>query len=85
MDKPKHVRRVVVKTERTYIFRNRDSVRIGWCAGCGGEVGMVSVEGAARESGMSEMAIYELVGARALHYSEEAGGRVLVCLNSLRR
>ena len=85
MDKPKRVRRVTVKTERTFVFRSRDSVRLGWCAGCGAEVGMVSVDGAARETGVSELGIYKLVEARALHFSEDADGRVLICLDSLRR
>lgn len=84
MDKPKRVRRVTVKTERTFVFRNRDSVRIEWCAECGAEVGMASIEGAAQKSGMSEMAIYKLISERTLHFSEDAEGRVLVCLNSLR-
>ena len=46
---------------------------------------MVSVDGAARETGASELEIYKLVETRALHFSEDAEGRVLVCLNSLRR
>ena len=85
MDKPKRVRRVTVKTERTLVFRSRGSVRVEWCAECGAEVGMVSVDGAAREAGVSELAIYKLVEEHALHFSEDAEGRVLVCLNSLRR
>jgi hypothetical protein len=84
MDKPKRLRRVTVKTERTFVFRNHDSVRLGWCVECGAEVGMMSVDGAARESGMNEMAIYKFVDERLLHSIEDADGRVLVCLNSLR-
>ena len=84
MAKPKRVRRVTLRTERTFVFRSRGSVRVEWCAECGAEVGMMSVDGAAREAGVSEMAIYKLVEARALHFNEDAGGRVLVCLNSLR-
>jgi len=85
MNKPKRVRRVTVKTERTYVFRSKDSVRNQWCAECDAEVGMLSVEGAARENGVSELTIYKLVEERALHFSEDAEGRVQVCLNSLRR
>lgn len=85
MDQPKRVRRVTVKTERTLVFRSRDSVRVEWCAECGAEVGMASVDGAAREAGVSELAIYRRVEERALHFREDAEGRVLVCLNSLRR
>ena len=85
MDKPKRVRRVTVTHERTLVFRSHGSVRVEWCAECEAEVGMMSVEGAARESGMSEMTIYKLVEARALHFREDAEGHFLVCLNSLRR
>ncbi|MCM3873682.1 MAG: hypothetical protein ND895_23595 [Pyrinomonadaceae bacterium] len=46
---------------------------------------MMSVDGAAQESGMSEMAIYKLLEARVLHFSEDAEGHCLVCLNSLQR
>ena len=65
MDKLKRVRRVTVKTERTFIFRSRTSVRVGWCAVCEAEVGMTSVDGVARVAGVSELAIYKLVEARA--------------------
>lgn len=85
MDKPKRVRRVTVKTERTFVFRSKDSVRVEWCAECEVDVGMLSVEGAARQTGVSELTIYKLVEQRALHFSEDAEGRVLVCLNSLSR
>jgi hypothetical protein len=85
MDKPKRVRRVTVETERTFIFRTRNSVRFQWCAECESEVGMVSVGGAAREAGVSEFAIYKLVEERALHCSEDTEREILVCLNSLRR
>ena len=85
MDKPKRIRKVTVKTERTYVFRNHDSARAGWCAECGEEVGVVGVDAAAREVGVSELSIYKLVEARAVHFSEDAEGRLLVCLNSLRR
>ena len=85
MDKPKRVRRVTIKSERTFIFRNRDRVRVEWCAECEAEVGMMSVDGAAREAGVSELAIYQLVAACALHSIEDAEGHVLVCPRSLSR
>ena len=85
MDKPKRVRRVTVKTERTFVFRSHGSLRTEWCPECSAEVGMMSVDSTARESGISELAIYKLVETRALHFTEDAEGRVLVCLNSLRR
>lgn len=85
MDKPKRIRRVTVKTERTFVLRSRGSHRVEWCAECGAEVGIACVDAAAREAGTSELAIYKLVEERAVHFSEDAEGRILVCLNSLRR
>jgi hypothetical protein len=84
MDKPKRIRRVTVKTERTFVLRSRASHRVEWCAECGAEVGMACVDAAAREASTSELAIYKLVEERAVHFSEDAEGRILVCLNSLR-
>jgi hypothetical protein len=44
---------------------------------------MATVAEAAREADLSELAIYQLLDAHALHFKEEEDGRVLVCLNSL--
>ena len=85
MDKPRRFRRVTVRTERTLVFRSHGGVRTEWCPGCAAEVGMVCVDGAARETGFSELAIYRLVEESALHFREDAEGRLLICLNSLRR
>jgi len=85
MDKPKRIRRVAVKTERTFIFRSKPSIRIEWCADCRAEVAMTSVEGASRVSGFGEMEIYKLVEAHGPHFCEDPEGHVLVCLNSLKR
>ncbi|CAN5341800.1 hypothetical protein BH18ACI2_BH18ACI2_04900 [soil metagenome] len=83
MDKPKRVRRVTVKTERTFVFRSRGSVRVEWCADCGAEVGMMSVDGAAHRAGVSEMVIYRLVEAGRVHFAESPDGTMFVCLLSL--
>ena len=83
MDKPTRIRRVTINTERTFTFTSRSGVGAAWCAECGAEVRMVSVDRAAREAGVSEFAIYKLVDARAIHSREDGEGRVLVCLNSL--
>jgi hypothetical protein len=85
MDKPKRIRRVAVKTERTFIFRSKPSTRIAWCADCRAEVAMISVEGASGESGYGEMEIFKLIEAHALHFCEDPEGHVLVCLNSLKQ
>jgi hypothetical protein len=45
---------------------------------------MVGADAAAQEAGMSELAMYQLLGSGQLHVAETAQGHVLVCLNSLR-
>ena len=79
----RRMRRVTVETERTLIFRSRSRPQVLWCACCEAEVEMASVETAAHEIGLTELAIYELVESGHVHFNEDAKGRVLVCLNSL--
>jgi hypothetical protein len=83
MKKPIRTTKITVETERTFIFRNSSGQQPGWCVTCGSEALMTTVAGAAREAGLSEFALYQLLDSRALHFSEDAEGRVLVCLNSL--
>jgi hypothetical protein len=44
---------------------------------------MATVSETARETGLSELLIYQLLDFGALHFREDADGRLLVCLNSL--
>jgi len=84
-EKPQRIRRVTIETERTLIFRNRSGVQQGWCVECGDQVQMASVDAAAHDTGLSELAIYQLVESGALHFTEDENRRVRVCLNSLPR
>jgi hypothetical protein len=83
MKKRRRTTKFTIETERTFIFRNYGGKQPGWCVGCGADTQMATVAEAAREAGLSELAIYQLLDARALHFREDADGRVLVCLNSL--
>jgi hypothetical protein len=83
MKKPRRTTKFTIETERTFIFRNFGGQQPGWCVGCGAEVLMTTVAEAARETGLSELTIYQLLDARTLHFREDGEGRVLVCLNSL--
>lgn len=79
----RRIRRVIVETERTFIFRSRSSVCNQWCGECGADVQMAGVDVVARESGVSELSIYQLIESRVLHFMEAGDGHLLVCLNSL--
>lgn len=85
MSKAKRITKVTVETERLFIFRNVGTAEAGWCSECAAETQVATVAYAAREAGLSEWALYQLLDARALHFSEAADGRVLICLNSLCR
>lgn len=73
----------MIETERTIIFRNLGGPQVRWCGGCGAETPLMNVADAARETGVSEFAIYQLLDDGALHVKEDIEGRVLICLNSL--
>jgi len=81
--KKKRITKFTVETERTLIFRSRGDKCTGWCARCGAEAEMLTVDEAARAAGLSELAIGRRIEARSLHCTETADGRVLICLNSL--
>lgn len=85
MKRRKRTTRLVVETERTYVLRSRGSARPVWCAACGAEAEAAPVAEAAARARLGEMAVYRLAESGALHVSEDEGGRVLVCLNSLAR
>lgn len=82
-EKQKCTRRITVETERTLIFRNRSGARRDWCAECGKQVQMASIDLAASVNLMSERGIYQLIESGAIHFAEDSDGRVLVCLDSL--
>jgi hypothetical protein len=82
LGRPRRFRRITVETERTFIFRSFDRFRVGWCQECGAEVELMSVGDAANVTGMSELAIYQLIESGDLHFIEDAN-HIVVCLSSL--
>lgn len=83
MKKPLRTTKVTIETERVFTFRNTERQQLGWCRECGAETQMATVAHAARQAGLNELAIYQLLDNGALHFREDAEGRLLVCLNSL--
>ena len=83
MKKPLRTTKVTIETERVFTFRNFERQQSGWCLGCGAKTQMATVADAARQADLNELAIYQLLEAGALHFTEDADGRVLICLNSL--
>jgi hypothetical protein len=83
MKKPKRITKFTIETERTFIFRCFGDQMTGWCLTCRAEAQIATVQGAAREAGLNELAIYRLLDEGVLHFTEDSDGRVLICLNSL--
>lgn len=83
--KKKVFHRITIETERTLIFRNRSAFSEAWCVECDAQVQMAGVDAAAEQTGVSELAVYQLVESGAVHFIEDEKQHVLVCLNSLRQ
>jgi hypothetical protein len=85
MMKRRHIRKLTVERERTFIFRSHAVVQAEWCKQCSAEVELITVAEAAREIGLGELAAYRLIEAGDLHFTQKDDVNILVCLNSLRR
>jgi hypothetical protein len=83
MKMPRRITKFTIESERTFIFRTLGGQRSRLCEGCGAEAQMTGVADAARETGLSELVIYQLLDDGLVHFTEDTEGRVLVCLNSL--
>ncbi|MBI4470241.1 MAG: hypothetical protein HY650_13060 [Acidobacteria bacterium] len=75
--------RVTVETHRLVTLRQRQSGSPAWCQECATQVQMLEPEQAAAVAGVSCRTIYRWVEAERVHFVEDAGGRILICLNSL--
>lgn len=77
--------KLVIEREREIILRSRGLQQCNWCPDCDAEVVMASIDIASREVGLGELAIYQLINIRSVHFRQDHEGRVLVCLESLLR
>jgi len=75
---------VTIETQRRLIIRaGRKKLTRGWCAGCGRNARMVTVEEAALLSGFTMRQIFRQVEEDRIHFVEAPYG-FLICLDSLR-
>lgn len=74
---------ISIETHRVVWLRNKRGFRI-WCAECGQETSMVSLDEAARLTHVSTREIYRWIDGKAMHSTETSYG-VLVCLESLEK
>ena len=75
--------KLTIESDRSFIFRNLGAPQVSWCEGCAAEAPLMNVADTAREAGLSELAIYQLIDDGALHFTEDPEGQLLICLNSL--
>jgi hypothetical protein len=74
--------KVTVEKERLLIVSRQRQVA-AWCEACRSEVKMIGAEEASVLTGLSQRAIFRLIEADQLHFSETRRGALLICLNSL--
>ena len=72
---------ITIETERVLFISSPRKV-FGWCAACGTEAEMVSVDEAAILWRVDSRTIFRWVEAERVHSSETAKGLLLICLNS---
>jgi hypothetical protein len=76
---------LTIETERVMVIRRRAAGRRARCATCGEAVTLVTAEEAAALTRVSTRAIYRMVEAEKLHFTETAEDLLLICFNSLCR
>jgi hypothetical protein len=76
-------KKITVETERLWVVARAGRGARGWCAACRAEVHMVGVAEAATLAGLGQRAVFRRVEDGRLHFTEQPGGTLLVCLNSL--
>ncbi len=74
-----------VQIDDVYVVERSGRSVEGWCAGCRETVTLVTPEDAATLTGKGARAVYRLVEAGEVHWSEAPGDLLLVCVNSLLR
>jgi hypothetical protein len=74
---------IIVETHRILAIKRGSRQRLVWCEECGELARMVTADEAAIRAAVSTRAIYQLVEARKLHFTESPDHGVFICLNSL--
>jgi hypothetical protein len=74
--------KITIQTDKVTVIRRRCR-RVKWCESCATPVEMMSPDEAAAISSLSLRAIFRLVEANQLHFTETADGQLWICFNSL--
>ncbi len=74
---------ITIEVEDLMLIRSRGRSLQLWCPECGADVEMVTPSEAARIAGVTSRTIYRWVEQARLHFVENAGDSILVCVVSL--
>ena len=74
---------ITEETIEILILKKSGRSRPNWCAGCSGQVEMITPEQAMLVAGVNSRTIYRWVEAGHVHYSETPEGLLFICPNSL--
>ena len=78
--------KLTIETERIFVIRRSgEAERRAVCEACQEVVHLLSLEEAATLTRMSARAIYRLVEAEKIHFTETTKGLLLICSKSVRR
>jgi hypothetical protein len=73
----------VVETQQFLVIKRGGLQARDWCRSCARQVGMITPEEAALLLQTSTRTIYAWVEADLVHFSEQPGGSLLICPDSL--
>ena len=76
---------ITVETHSLTILRTQGRSARLWCAECGAQTQMITVEQAAGVCSVTERAVFRLVEGGGLHFHETSAGQLLICAESLQR
>ncbi len=76
---------VTVETHQLFVVRKIGSSVGTWCAECAAVVRMIAPDEAGMIADVSARTIYRWVEADRIHFVETPVGRLLVCLDSLKK
>ena len=74
---------IIVETSRILTIKRGSRRSLAWCEECGKQARMVTADEAAALCRVTSRAIYRWVESGQVHYSESAGGLLLVCPDSI--
>ncbi len=80
----KRTTKLTIETERVWVIRQGRVEHRGMCEACQEVVRLLTADEAARLARLGVRAIYRIVEAGKVHFTETVGG-VLICLDSLGR